>query len=205
VTPTSSIATNVLRAVQASRPDRSGNITADVNTEDVKESNSNYCDSAPANNLDFVTEIASVRFYISRDIDADENILQKHSTALRRFVQDIVLPVGAVYNVEPKALHVFYDGSGPLIAFNRSGSLFFNLRFHLAWYGEQVKGGFLSDALISTYFSMAHELAHNLVLPHNAEHAFYTSAIAQQYFLPLAGYIAELDSNRSAPLQLTQH
>jgi hypothetical protein len=63
-----------------------------------------------------------------------------------------------VFNIDPKALHVFYDGAGPLIAFNRSGSIFFNLRYHLAWHGEQVKAGRLDEALISTYFSMAHEV-----------------------------------------------
>lgn len=69
-----------------------------------------------------------------------------------------------VFNVDPKALHVFYDGAGPLIAFNRSGSIFFNLRYHLAWHGEQVKAGRLDEALISTYFSMAHEVSLHLLM-----------------------------------------
>lgn len=66
--------------------------------------------------------------------------------------------------MDPKALHIFYDKSGPLIAFNRSGSLFFNLRFHLAWHGQEVKRGRLEGALISTYFSMAHEVGEKFQL-----------------------------------------
>ena len=104
-----------------------------MNTEEVKESSGAYCDSTPANNLDYVTEVQGVRFYISRDVDPAQNILQTYQDALRRFVGQIVKPVGKVYNVDPRALHVFYDAAGPTIAFNRSGSLFFNLRYHLAW------------------------------------------------------------------------
>lgn len=64
-----------------------------------------------------------------------------------------------VFNMDPKALHIFYDKAGPLIAFNRSGSIFFNLRFHLAWHGEEMRQGNIAGALISTYFSMAHEVS----------------------------------------------
>jgi len=33
------------------------------------------------------------------------------------------------------------------------------------------------------YFTLAHEIAHNLVQPHNSEHEFYFSSICQR-FLP---------------------
>ena len=33
------------------------------------------------------------------------------------------------------------------------------------------------------YFTLAHEIAHNLVQPHNSEHEFYFSSICQK-FLP---------------------
>lgn len=42
-------------------------------------------------------------------------------------------------------------------------------------------------------YNSALQLAHNLVLPHNSEHSFYTSALAQTYFIPMAGYIAETE------------
>ena len=31
------------------------------------------------------------------------------------------------------------------------------------------------------YFTLAHEIAHNLVQPHNSEHEFYFSSICQKY------------------------
>lgn len=158
MTPRSNITTNVLRAIAASKPDRSGNITSQVNTTEVKESTSSYCDDTPANDLDYASDIAGVRFYISRKVEPDENILHKHAAALHTYITQVVKPVGSVFNVDPRALHVFYDTSGPLIAFNRSGSIFFNLRYHLEWHGHQVANGKFDDALISTYFSMAHEV-----------------------------------------------
>lgn len=38
------------------------------------------------------------------------------------------------------------------------------------WYDDHVKQGILADALIGTFSSFAHELAHNLVEAHNSEH-----------------------------------
>lgn len=133
VTPRSNIATNVLRAVAASRPDRSGNITSETKTEDVKESTGSYCDSTPANDLDYKADIEGVRFYVSRSLEQGEDVLLHYAEALRQYVTNVIKPVGRVYNVDPKALHVFFDKSGPLIAFNRSGSIFFNARYHLSW------------------------------------------------------------------------
>lgn len=84
--------------------------------------------------LDFVTEVLGVRFYVSRELNnPSDGILQRHHEALKRYIEHVVKPVGKIYNVDPRALHVFYDKAGPTIAFNRSGSLFFNLRYHLAW------------------------------------------------------------------------
>jgi hypothetical protein len=37
-----------------------------------------------------------------------------------------------IFDMDPNSLHVFYDLEGPIIAFNRNGSLFFNLRFYLS-------------------------------------------------------------------------
>ena len=36
------------------------------------------------------------------------------------------------------------------------------------------------------YFTLAHEIAHNLVQPHNSEHEFYFSAICEKYFVSLS-------------------
>lgn len=38
-----------------------------------------------------------------------------------------------VYNLNLANLHIFYDTKGVLIAFNRNGSIFLNLRYYEEW------------------------------------------------------------------------
>jgi len=41
------------------------------------------------------------------------------------------------------------------------------------------------------YFSLAHEIAHNLVVPHNSEHEFYFSAICERFMMDLTTLLTE--------------
>jgi hypothetical protein len=38
-----------------------------------------------------------------------------------------------IYNLSLTNLHIFFDTKGGLIAFNKSGSIFLNLRYYEAW------------------------------------------------------------------------
>lgn len=101
----------MIRAIAASRPDRSGNITSQIDTKEVKESSS-YCDSTPANELDYVTDIAGLRFYISRNVEPNENILQIHGDALKQYALSIIKPVGKwVSDISPLAFAHLYRPS----------------------------------------------------------------------------------------------
>lgn len=51
---------------------------------------------------------------------------------LARFI-DILVLLTKVYDLPVTSLHVFYDVKGGLIAFNRSGSIFLNLRYYQEW------------------------------------------------------------------------
>jgi Zn-dependent peptidase ImmA (M78 family) len=54
-----------------------------------------------------------------------------------------------------------------------------------------VQRGQNRDALISWYFTLAHELAHNLESGHNSSHEFYFSSIAEEYLLAFGQLIAD--------------
>jgi len=95
----------------------------------------------------------------------------------------IINPLKGVYKLPPSSIHVFYDTRGDLIAFNREGGIFLNLRYFESWHDVDVQNNRPSQALISWYHSLAHEIAHNLVHPHNAEHEFYFSAICETHLL----------------------
>jgi hypothetical protein len=51
---------------------------------------------------------------------------------LKRFAA-IVVDLGNLFRLPTTSLHLFFDLSSQHIAFNREGSLFFNLRFYEAW------------------------------------------------------------------------
>lgn len=68
------------------------------------------------------------------DVSGEEgqNILTLKSTAIARFIH-IMTSLSRVYSLNLTNLHIFYDTKGVLIAFNRNGSIFLNLRYYEAW------------------------------------------------------------------------
>ncbi|KAA1076386.1 hypothetical protein PGT21_005519 [Puccinia graminis f. sp. tritici] len=200
ITPMSDIRSNLLKAINVSRPDTNADIRTLPDTKPVKESEASYCDpKGSREDLTFLSTISGLRFYVSRSINQHnlngELVLFQFGDAIVRYVELVVKPVGEIFDIDPNSLHIFYDLEGPIIAFNRNGSLFFNLRYYLSWYDEEVKKGNLSNALIGTFSTFAHELAHNLVEAHNSEHEWWMSAFIEQYFLKVSKYII---SNQSA-------
>jgi len=61
-----------------------------------------------------------------------QTLIQRKHDVLARFLH-ILNPLVGVYRIPKTCLHVFADGEGQLVAFNRSGSLFMNLRYYEAW------------------------------------------------------------------------
>jgi hypothetical protein len=51
---------------------------------------------------------------------------------LGRFIH-VLVSLSQVYDLPLTSLHVFYDLKGGLIAFNRNGSIFLNLRYYQEW------------------------------------------------------------------------
>ncbi|KAG1726435.1 uncharacterized protein EDB91DRAFT_1263755 [Suillus paluster] len=173
VTPQSNIRSNVAMAIKGCRPEEGKLVHNRREMETIKESlNEGYCDvSGHVAELDYIGVMGTMKIFIARG--------EKHDS-LARFIH-VVTPLANVYNLPVTALHIFYDLTGGLIAFNRSGSLFLNHRFFEAWHDKDVKNGDVNQAHISWYFTLAHEIAHNLVQPHNSEHEFYFSALCEAH------------------------
>jgi hypothetical protein len=66
------------------------------------------------------------------DVPGRESFLLRKRDGLKRFI-DLLYPLCDVFQLSKKTLHIFADQTGPLIAFNRSGSLFMNFRYYEAW------------------------------------------------------------------------
>ncbi|KDE08540.1 hypothetical protein MVLG_01317 [Microbotryum lychnidis-dioicae p1A1 Lamole] len=193
---TDAIRSNVRKAIQASRPEHGSSVSNGIDKTSVKESEQSYCDATAGTNLVSMGDVAGLKFFIDRTVAGPRTFVRDHVHSIDRFIRLIVLPVSEVLTLDYRALHIFFDSTGPLIAFNRNGSIYLNLRYYEAWYDSQVQQGQLHDALISTYHTLAHEVAHNLVKPHNSEHEFYFSSICEEYFLRMAQLLGRVEQEQ---------
>ncbi|KAJ7078918.1 hypothetical protein B0H15DRAFT_859732 [Mycena belliarum] len=187
VTPLSQITANIDMAIQACRPESGQLLRNREQMKKVQESlNEGYCDiSGRVGDLTAVGETRNIKVYVSQEVSNPHSFIQAKREPLDRFVP-IITALSQVYNLPLTSLHIFYDLEGGLIAFNRNGSIFFNLRYYESWHDIDVKAGLPQAAYVSWYFTLAHEIAHNLVQPHNSEHEFYFSAICEKHLSALS-------------------
>jgi hypothetical protein len=61
-----------------------------------------------------------------------ESLIQRKHDVLARFLH-VLNPLVSIYKIPQSSLHIFADKEGQLVAFNRNGSLFMNLRYYEAW------------------------------------------------------------------------
>jgi len=161
--------------------------------QEVKESNG-YCDiSGRTDNLISAGQMGAVKIYLSQEMPSSQrqNFMRIKQDPITRFIH-VMTPLANVYQLPLTSLHIFYDLEGGIIAFNRNGSIFLNLRYFEAWHDKDVERGKLGAAYISWYHTLAHEIAHNLVQPHNSEHEFYFSAICEKHTMDFSQLLATL-------------
>ncbi|KAK0195282.1 hypothetical protein F5146DRAFT_1100835 [Armillaria mellea] len=173
-------ASNIDMAINACRPEKNHLLQNREQMRIVKESlNEGYCDlSGHSGTLKLVgTDTARIEEFLSARHDS-----------VARFIH-VMNILAAVYKLRMENLHIFNEDEGTTVAFNRNGSIFLNLRYYLAWHDEQVRKGDINPAIVSWYFTLAHEIAHNLVQPHNSEHEFYLSAICERHLMELGNIV----------------
>ncbi|CAJ2508239.1 Uu.00g094250.m01.CDS01 [Anthostomella pinea] len=198
---------NLLNAIKSTRAHDSSHLFSPPTTQDVKEQ-ATYCDDTAGKDLTFVAEASNgIRVFVSNAVtnfDAGLFLSSNHG-AINAFAS-LLKEVGDVYAIKKSALHIFYDESGGTIAFNRDGSIFGNLRFYLQLHAEQTTGDGKAAASVWWWVVLAHELAHNIIKPHNSDHSYYTESFIQQYFQKMMLKVAQLvssgapsASNQAAP------
>ncbi|KAI1214814.1 uncharacterized protein F4807DRAFT_404646 [Annulohypoxylon truncatum] len=185
---------NLLNAVKSTRAHDSSQLYAPPSTREVKEQ-ATYCDDTIGKDLYFVADASNgMRVFVSNHIPNFNaaDFLKTNHAAINAFAS-LLLTVGAVYSINRSAIHIFYEQGGNTIAFNRAGSIFCNLRFYNQLHGDQpASGEARASAAVWWWVVVAHELAHNLVGPHNADHSYYTESFIQQYFPRMMTKVTEL-------------
>ncbi|KAI0600534.1 hypothetical protein F4775DRAFT_546316 [Biscogniauxia sp. FL1348] len=183
VTNPAIIQQNLLNAIGSTRAHDSSQLFSPPSTREVKEQ-ATYCDDTAGQDLSFIAEASNgMRIFVSNSVsnfDPSQFLTSNHG-AINTFAS-LLKDVGDVYSIKKSALHVFYDDAGGTIAFNRDGSIFFNLRFYIQLHASQSSGDARAAAAVWWWVVLAHELAHNIIKPHNSDHSYYTESFIQQYF-----------------------
>ncbi|KAI0898079.1 hypothetical protein F4806DRAFT_389133 [Annulohypoxylon nitens] len=185
---------NLLNAIQSTRAHDSSQLFSPPTTREVKEQ-ATYCDDTAGKDLVLVADAANgMRVFLSKnipDFNAANFITTNHAN-INAFAS-LLLTVGSVYSINKTAIHIFYETGGNTIAFNSAGSIFCNLRFYNQLHGSQPPSiDSRASAAVWWWVVMAHELAHNLVGPHNADHSYYTESFIQEYFPVMMKKITEV-------------
>ncbi|KAG8940571.1 hypothetical protein FRC03_005367 [Tulasnella sp. 419] len=142
-----------------------------------------YCDVRARDTYFEASErISGYRVFMVNGSNPQDVILDKRQV-MERFALSILHPLETVFDLKSNSLNIFYDKDGDLIAFNKGGDLFLNIRPYEQWHDEDVRKGKTENALISWYHTLAHQLAHDYIRYHNREHEFYFLAICEQHFL----------------------
>ncbi|KAI9844962.1 MAG: hypothetical protein M1838_001946 [Thelocarpon superellum] len=175
---------NLVSAINASRAHDSAHLYSRADASNVKETSS-YCDERPGHDISFAADsTVGIKIFLSNALADKSSFLATHSSSLNLFAR-LLVDCGEIFALPRGTLHIYYDDAGSTIAFNRQGSLFCNFRFfeqlHLA--GVQAQNAELKgEALIYWWVVLCHELAHNLVEVHSAEHSYWTENFVAQYF-----------------------
>ncbi|KAL5498075.1 hypothetical protein ACEPAH_3006 [Sanghuangporus vaninii] len=186
VTPLSNIESNINQAIAACREERGNVLQNREIMQTVKESlDEGYCDiSGRVSDIMNIGSMSDIKIFVAKDVPDGRNLIAARHNSIARFIH-VIRPLRSLYKLPPTSINIFYDVHGDSIAFNRNASIFLNLRFYEAWHDPDVQSGDLSKAFISWFFTLAHEIAHNLVQPHNSEHEFYFSSICEAHVVHL--------------------
>lgn len=191
VTSPAVVQNNLLQAIRSTRPHDSNRVFSPPQTQEVKEQ-ATYCDSQPAQNIVFAAQAPrGMKVYLHKELSTDQvSFLTANTDSIAKF-EALLRDIADVYGVSPTALQIHFDDEGPCIAFNTNGSIFCNLRFfNQLHYGKMKAGGAAAvagktEAAVWWFVVVAHELAHNLVSTHDANHSYYAESFCQEYFIKM--------------------
>lgn len=191
---------NLLNAIRASRAHNSTSVISQPAVNDVKEAGGSYCDARPGQDILLIGETSEVRIFLSNTVAAHgpgaTKFMEANVSALKLFAT-VLLDCADIFALSRSTVHIFYDDAGSTIAFNQNKALFFNYRYFENLHLPLVQQGNKTDAIIYWCVVMAHELSHNLVSDHSAQHSYYTEAMVIQYFGKIASKIGGQQASSS--------
>jgi hypothetical protein len=184
---------NIQSAIKDCRPTGMQNINTKHHQDPTELDRGGYCNGEQWENLHKAFSVP----FAGRHVDiyyglAESSPLTDLQSHLAAFLP-LIFGLTSIFSVNPAAVNIFLDKKSNTVAFNMSGSLFFNLAWFMTLHSDTwgTREGRLR-ALDSWFCTYCHELAHNLVGDHNARHSWYQQQIiieySQQYRAALESY-----------------
>lgn len=180
---------NLVNAIRASRAHNSTSVISQPAVNEVKEAGGSYCDSRPGQDISFIGKTSDVRIFLSNTVAVGATKFMEANVSALKLFATILLECADVFLLSASSVHIFYDDAGSTIAFNQNKALFFNYRYFENLHLPVVQQGDKKEAIVYWSVVMAHELSHNLVTDHSAQHSYYTEAMVIQYFRKIASKI----------------
>jgi hypothetical protein len=192
---------NIQSAIKDCRPTGMQNINTKHHQDPTELDRGGYCNGEQWENLHKAFSVP----FAGRHVDiyyglAESSPLTDLQSHLAAFLP-LIFGLTSIFSVNPAAVNIFLDKKSNTVAFNMSGSLFFNLAWFMTLHSDTwgTREGRLR-ALDSWFCTYCHELAHNLVGDHNARHSWYQQQIiieySQQYRAALESYTQGLLTQR---------
>jgi hypothetical protein len=128
-TSKSSIDNQLAQAIRAVRPFNQNSLFAPATSSMVHEAPQSYCDSSVEQDLKLYLDKPPwglQTFYVPNARAQFDSMLSAHEVEIHLFA-GLLIRLAKIYNVRADSFHLFFDPLKRTIAFNRSGSLFFNI------------------------------------------------------------------------------
>ncbi|WEW61964.1 hypothetical protein PRK78_007464 [Emydomyces testavorans] len=170
----SSLRQNLTTAVSRCRPHGEAPIQSTRQVNQISDAKS-YCDERPGHDLVHVLNIpgTGIRLFLPRSDETRSTFYTNNEVALNHF-SGILADCASIFGVRKDSVSIFCEINGKTIAFNHQGSIFCNYHYFQQLHLPKVLEGNRVETLVYWWTIFCHELAHNLVEAHNAEHSYYT-------------------------------
>lgn len=142
----SSINNQLEHAIRAVRPFKENSLFSPATSSLINEAPQSYCDSTAEQDLRSYSSSPPwglETFYVSHEKEKFDAMLAERELDIHLFA-GLLQRLATVYNVRQDCFHLFFDPRKKTIAFNRRGSLFFNIAYYLELHAKD--GGYSKDA-----------------------------------------------------------
>ena len=129
----SSINNQLQQAIRAVRPFKENSLFSPATSSLISEAPQSYCDSTAEQDLRSYLSAPPwgiETFYVPNEKDKFDLMLAERELDIHLFA-GLLQRLATVFNVRLDSFHLFFDPGKKTIAFNRKGSLFFNIAYYL--------------------------------------------------------------------------